>query len=77
MNRNLMRCCMAYYKDNNTRLAEYLGVSRQTITNKLQGRTDWTRREIEEITRRYNLKPEQVKMIFFCDEVESYYMDAL
>ena len=69
--RNLFNSKMALYNDNLTTLADHLGISRQTLTLKLDNKSDFTQSEIKKIVIRYNLTPEEMDEIFFGDEYES------
>lgn len=69
--RNLFNSKMALFNDNLTTLADHLGISRQTLTLKLDNKSDFTQSEIKKIVIRYNLTPEETEQIFFGDENES------
>ena len=69
--RNLFNSKMALYNDNLTTLADHLGISRQTLTLKLDNKSDFTQSEIKKIVIRYNLTPEEMDEIFFGNEYES------
>ena len=56
---------MSYYDDNFQSLAEFMGISYQSLSKKLNNHVDFKRTEILMIKRRYNLTPEQVDYIFF------------
>ena len=62
---------MALFNDNLTTLADHLSISRQTLTLKLDNKSDFTQSEIKKIVIRYNLTPEETEQIFFGDEDES------
>ena len=69
--RNLFNSKMALFNDNLTTLADYLGISRQTLSLKLDNKSDFTQSEIKKIAIRYHLTPDEVNEIFFGDEDES------
>lgn len=57
---------MALHGDNNRTLADYLGISEQSLCNKInENGTEFKQGEIREIKDRYNLSPEEVDAIFF------------
>ena len=56
---------MDIFGDNLTKLADYLGISYQSISKKLNGHTDFKLTEIRMIKERYNLTAEEVDYIFF------------
>ena len=56
---------MSYYDDNFQSLAEFMGISYQSLSKKLNNHVDFKRTEILMIKRRYNLTPEQIDYIFF------------
>lgn len=56
---------MALYEDSLETLAKYLGVTRQTLSQKIDGTAEFKRNEIEKIIVRYELTPEETREIFF------------
>lgn len=48
-------------------LARVLGITYQSLNNKLNGRSDFTRKEIKTIATFYNLSEEDIYYIFFED----------
>lgn len=68
--RNLFNSKMALFDDNLTTLADHLGISRQTLTSKLDNKSDFTQSEIKKIVVRYDLTPEEMDQIFFGEEDE-------
>lgn len=56
---------MALYEDSLETLAKHLGVTRQTLSQKIDGTTEFKRNEIEKIIVRYELTPEETREIFF------------
>ena len=69
MNINELRAQMARHGDNNTELAEALGVSLSGISNRLNGKQAFTLAEVQIIIDRYNLTPAEVVLIFFTPKV--------
>lgn len=66
MNKNLLRSIMLLNGDTNVDLADALGVSTQSISDKINERgTEFKQGEIAKIKDRYNLTAEQVESIFF------------
>lgn len=64
MNANELKAEMVRHGDNCGILAKALGVSNQTMTSRLKGEKDFTRKEIKLIKDRYNLSAERVVEIF-------------
>ena len=70
MNKKLFRSLMALYGDTNKSLGEYLGLSEQSVCNKVNEKgTEFTREEIAAIKRRYNMSADMVDLVFFDEEV--------
>lgn len=68
MNSKLLRSVMCLHGDTNKTLAEYLGISERSVSDKINERgTEFHRSEISKIRRRYNLTIEQMMEIFFAD----------
>ncbi len=66
MNRNLLRYYMALNKDVNKDLAQYLGISEQSLSAKInENGTEFRQGEIAKIKTRYNLAAKEVEAIFF------------
>lgn len=55
MNASKLRSIIALNADTIDELAEHLGITRQTLHNKMTGRTDFTRSEMIAIKQRYGL----------------------
>lgn len=54
--------------DTNATLAEYLGITEQSVSNKInENGTEFKQGEIARIKARYNLESEMVDKIFFAD----------
>ena len=69
MNKNELRAVMARYGDTAGSLARYLGMTDGTLSNKINGETDFWRKEVLQIKERYNLTAEEVDNIFFAPAV--------
>lgn len=70
MNKAALRSVMVLHGDTNKDLAEYLGISEQSVSNKTnENGTEFKQGEIALIKKRYNLTAEQVEDIFFTSEV--------
>lgn len=66
MNKDLLRGIMALHGDTYSDLAEFLGISTQSMTNKInENGTEFKQGEIAAICQRYDLTPKQIKAIFF------------
>lgn len=66
MNGKLLRSIMLLHDDTNKTLAEFLGISEKSVSDKITERgTEFRQSEIAAIIRRYSLTDEQVKEIFF------------
>jgi hypothetical protein len=70
VNRKALRSVMVLHGDTNSNLAELLGISLQSVSNKLnENGSEFKQGEILKIKERYNLSAEQVESIFFASEV--------
>ena len=68
MKKELLRSIMVLYGDTNKDLADYLGITEQSVSNKInENGTEFKLGEIRLIKKRYNLTAEQVDQIFFAD----------
>lgn len=67
--KNLLEAKMKIYGDTQKDLAEVIGISLQTFNLKLNGKSEFTRDEIQKIKVRYNLTAEEIDEIFFADDV--------
>lgn len=66
MNAPKLRSIMVLHGDTNKDLAEYLGISEQSVSNKInENGTEFKQGEIAKIKEKYNLSAEQVEEIFF------------
>lgn len=68
MNKNLFRSVMVLHGDTNKTLAAFLGISEQSVCNKInENGTEFRKNEIAKIKERYNLTCDQIDRIFFAD----------
>jgi hypothetical protein len=68
MNSKLLRSFMVLHGDTNATLADFLGITEQSVSNKInENGTEFKQGEIAMIKVRYNLEPEMVDRIFFAD----------
>lgn len=66
MNSRLLRSVMVLNNDTNKTLADFLGITEVSVSNKInEVGTEFKQGEIAMIKKRYNLTPEQVEDIFF------------
>lgn len=66
MNPKLFRSFMVLNNDTNGKLAEFLDISKTSISNKINEKgTEFKQGEIAMIKTRWNLSAEQVESIFF------------
>ena len=70
MNKKLFRALMLLHGDTNQTLAEFLGISEHSLSNKInENGTEFKQREIRMIRRRYQLNGDMIDRIFFAEEV--------
>ena len=68
MNKELLRSIMVLHGDTNKDLADYLGITEQSVSNKInENGTEFKLGEMRLIRIRYNLTSDQVDRIFFAD----------
>lgn len=66
MNKNLFRSVLAFNNDTYITLAVALGITAQSVSNKVNERgTEFTLGEIKIIRDRYNLSADAIESIFF------------
>ncbi len=67
MNKNLMKSIMVLHEDTNNALAEVLGISPSTLSQKINesNGAEFNQGEIKMIIDRYQLTAEQISQIFF------------
>lgn len=71
MNRRLFKSVMALNGDNQKDLSEFLGITEQTFSRKLNENNDngFSQSEIKKIVQKYKLDADQISQIFFSSEV--------
>lgn len=69
MNKGMLMSVMCLNGDTQRRLAEALGISRPTLSAKMNGRASFTQPEISAMKRRYKLTADDIEHIFFEDSV--------
>jgi hypothetical protein len=71
MNKNALVSKMKLHGDNQSDVAEYIGISLQRFNAKLNETdgAEFTQGEITKIIQKYNLTPEETMMIFFTKDV--------
>ena len=66
MRKELLRSIMVLHGDTNKDLADYLGITEQSVSNKInENGTEFKQGEIRLIRDRYSLTSDQVDRIFF------------
>lgn len=66
MDKALLRSIMVLHGDTNKTLAEYLGISERSVSDKInENGTEFKQCEISMIIERYNLTAQQIKDVFF------------
>lgn len=66
MNKDLLRSVMVLHGDTNRDLADYLDISEQSVSAKInENGTEFKQGEIAAIRQRYGLTAEQITNIFF------------
>ncbi len=70
MNKNLLKSILAANGDNFSTLAEYLGITVSTLSNKVneKQKAGFTQPEIMMIKKRYSLSADEVDAIFFTNQ---------
>ena len=72
MNKKLLRGLMALHGDTNKSLAKFLGISEQSVCNKINEKgTEFNRTEIGNISNKYSMTPELVDLVFFAEKVSN------
>lgn len=68
MNAKLLRSVMVLHGDTNAMLADFLGITEQSVSNKInENGTEFKQGEIAKIKARYNLDSDMVDRIFFAE----------
>lgn len=66
MKKEQLRSIMVLHGDTNKDLADYLGISEQSVSNKInENGTEFKQGEIARIKTKYNLSSDQIDNIFF------------
>lgn len=66
MNKAELRSIMVKHGDNDKTLAKYLGISERSFSSKInENGSEFNKREISAIIKKYGLTEEQVMIIFF------------
>lgn len=67
MNKNLLRSIMVLHDDTNAKLADYLGITQNRLSAKINewNGAEFTQSEIRKIKERYELDAEKINEIFF------------
>lgn len=65
MNNKLLRAKMVLHSDNLKTLSTYLGISYSTLSEKVNGKAEFTQSQIKMIKKKYALTPTEVDEIFF------------
>ena len=65
MNSNLLKAVIAKNGDTQSKLADAMGMQISALSQRMSGRIDFRRSEIQFIKQRYNLTSEEVDSIFF------------
>ncbi len=72
MDSKLLRSIMVMHGDTNATLAKFLGISEQSVCNKInENGTEFKRGEIIKIKVRYDLDADMIDRIFFKDMVSN------
>jgi predicted transcriptional regulator len=68
MKKELLRSIMVLHGDTNKDLADYLGITEQSVSNKInENGTEFKLGEMKRIAYRYNLSSDQIDDIFFAE----------
>lgn len=68
MNKALLRSVMVMHGDTNASLADFLGITEQSVSNKInENGTEFKQGEISKIKVRYNLDSDMIDRIFFAE----------
>ena len=66
MNKSLLRSVMVLHSDTDRDLADYLGISAQSFSNKInENKSEFKQGEISLIKKRYHLSADEIDAIFF------------
>lgn len=67
MNTSMLKSRMVLASETLATLSAVLGITPGTLSNKINGKAEFTQREIATIAKHYALTAEQIKEMFFCD----------
>ena len=65
MNKNLLRFFMGEHGDNQSTLAKAINMSQSALSERMNGKIDFRKNEMEAIRKRYELNAEDMQAIFF------------
>ena len=65
MDKNLLRFFMGKHGDNQETLANAINMSQSALSERINGKIDFRKKEIEAIRTRYELTAEDLQAIFF------------
>lgn len=68
MQTKLFKSKLALHGDTYQVIAELLGITRQTLAEKVEGKSQFKQAEIDRLIARWNLTPHEVVQIFFDSE---------
>lgn len=68
MNKNAFRSVMIYHGDTQKDVADALSITEQTVSDKINGLSDFKQTEIKTLIERWQLTPGQLNEIFFSAE---------
>jgi hypothetical protein len=72
MNSKLFKALMVIHGDTNATLAEYLGLTEQSVCNKInENGTEFKQGEIGKMKTKWNLNADQIDAIFFNGQVSN------
>lgn len=69
MNKLKFKAMMVLHDDTQGKLSNYLGITQQSLSKRINGHSDFTQGEIIKIKNRYNLTADQIDSIFFGNHV--------
>jgi len=71
MNKNELRAAMARHGDRAEDLAKVIGMTPNTFSDKINGKSDFRQAEIQTIIDRYGLGAKETFLIFFTPDVSA------
>lgn len=69
MNNTNFRIYMVKNHENQTKLAEDMGMVQSALSNRINGKIEWRESEIQFFRKRWNLNDQETVDIFFTEEV--------